>query len=1179
MEQMTKFFIFLSFSSRLASAATHTLDYYLTEVTAGFSVPEFTIVGRVDGLQGGYYNSNSGKVILTAEWLKDNDDEEHWATQLQIAQGNEAVFKSEIANLMRLYNQTGGLHTEQWMYGCELGDDGTKTGYSKYGYDGEDFLTLDPNTYTFTPANDKALIIKRQREEAGDATNQKIFLSTRCFELLQKYVDYGRDTLEGKVRPKVFLLQKDPSSPVVCHATGFYPKAVSITWQKNGEDLDEDVELRETLPNLDDTFQKRSILTVSPEELNKHTYTCIIQHSSLEKEMVLHVSNHINHTGTHSLDVYLTGVTTRISVQEVTIVAHVDGLEGGYYNSDTKKVILTADWIKDNDDTEHWELVLEVAQRIEDEFRSWKGYLLDLFNHTEGIHTGQCMTGCELDDDGTKRVYGQCGYDGEDFIGLDVNTNTVTASNIVAVIVKQQLEQIGGAADAKNFLDTICIEFLQKYVDYGKETLNRTVPPEVSLFQKDITSPVVCHATGFFPKPVSITWQKNGEDLDEDVELGETLPNLDDTFQRRSILTVSPEELYKHNYTCIIQHSSLEKEIVLQVKPRGSVGVLIGSIIGAAVLVILVGVGVSVWVKRRNNPEPGSSSQEEYLEKWKKGMEEAHAIAKENAHKAASRNKRNYDKKFKSSVLCPGDCVLVRNLTPRGGPGKLRNHWEDIIHVVVQQVNEHIPVYELRPEKGKGMLRVLHRNLLLPCDHLPLEVPDQSHVKPKGKPATRNKIREQPAEEEADDDDDDDEKYYPVISPYQYHTKRPERRMESHRTCRETEPRNNNSQADLTHVGREDDVNIQADEDEHHLPVERDKLVNSPENSPGTPENLQDEPRPQCPQRIRTHFLDYYLTELSTKITFPELSIVVHVDGLEAGYYNSDTKKVVLTGDWIKDYDDKEHWELALVVAQRIEDHVRSWKGYLLDLFNNTEGLHALQCMTGCELDDDGTKRVYGQCGYDGEDFLSLDVKTYTVTAANAVAVIVKHQLEQADAAEYMKIFLDIIFIDWLKKYMDYGKEILNRKVRPEVSLFQKNSSSPVVCHATGFFPKAVSITWQKNGEDLDEDVELRETLPNLDETFQRRSILTVSPEDLKENDYTCVIQHISLKKAMVLHVNESPVSVGVLIGIIIGAAVLVILVVVGVYVWVKRRNNPESYSPTSKVWGGTYPAPQCPLD
>ncbi|KAI4879194.1 hypothetical protein NFI96_000291, partial [Prochilodus magdalenae] len=212
------------------------------------------------------------------------------------------------------------------------------------------------------------------------------------------------------------------------------------------------------------------------------------------------------------------------------------------------------------------------------------------------IHTLQWMTGCELDDDGTKRGYSRFGYDGEDFLSLDVNTLTWTPANDVAVIINQELDQTKTVASEKYFLETECIEWLQTYVDYGKETLNRTVPPEVSLFQKN--SSVVCHATGFFPRPVMISWQKNGEDLYEDVELGKTLPNLDDTFQKRSILTVSPEELDKHNYTCIIQHSRLEKAMVLQVnKSRGSPGVLIGIIIGAAVFTVDQ---VVFWINHNN---------------------------------------------------------------------------------------------------------------------------------------------------------------------------------------------------------------------------------------------------------------------------------------------------------------------------------------------------------------------------------------------------------------------------------------------------------------------------------------------------------------------------------------------------------------------------------------------------
>ena len=88
-------------------------------------------------------------------------------------------------------------------------------------------------------------------------------------------------------------------------------------------------------------------------------------------------------------------------------------------------------------------------------------------------------------------------------------------------------------------------------------------PPEVSLFQKDSLSPVVCDATGFYPKPVNISWKENGEDLDADVELREMLPTQNRTSHLRKWTGTNTPPSFGPR--------SLEKMMVTPFKPDGTV--------------------------------------------------------------------------------------------------------------------------------------------------------------------------------------------------------------------------------------------------------------------------------------------------------------------------------------------------------------------------------------------------------------------------------------------------------------------------------------------------------------------------------------------------------------------------------------------------------------------------------
>ena len=116
-------------------------------------------------------------------------------------------------------------------------------------------------------------------------------------------------------------------------------------------------------------------------------------------------------------------------------------------------------------------------------------------------------------------------------------------------------------------------------------------------------------------------------------------------------------------------------------------------------------------------------SYQKFVQTWKEALQAAAQLASA----TAKNDKTNYDKKARAKDISEGDRVLVKNLTERGGTGKLRSHWEKYVHTVKSKV-ENLPVFVVIREDGKGVERRMHRNLLLKCDYLPLENIDESRI-------------------------------------------------------------------------------------------------------------------------------------------------------------------------------------------------------------------------------------------------------------------------------------------------------------------------------------------------------------------------------------------------------------------------------------------------------------------
>ena len=112
----------------------------------------------------------------------------------------------------------------------------------------------------------------------------------------------------------------------------------------------------------------------------------------------------------------------------------------------------------------------------------------------------------------------------------------------------------------------------------------------------------------------------------------------------------------------------------------------------------------------------------DFVSNLKSKLDYTYKLVTKEALWSSGKQKKQYDKKIRSSILNPGDHVLVKR-TAFQGKHKLANKWEEDIYLVQSKPNADIPVYVVKKEKD-GSVKTLHRNLLLPVSNLPLECSD-----------------------------------------------------------------------------------------------------------------------------------------------------------------------------------------------------------------------------------------------------------------------------------------------------------------------------------------------------------------------------------------------------------------------------------------------------------------------
>ncbi|XP_062292371.1 major histocompatibility complex class I-related gene protein-like [Scomber scombrus] len=280
------------------------------------------------------------------------------------------------------------------------------------------------------------------------------------------------------------------------------------------------------------------------------------------------------------------------------------------------------------------------------------------------------------------------------------------------------------------------------------------------------------------------------------------------------------------------------------------------------------------------------------------------------------------------------------------------------------------------------------------------------------------------------------------------------------------------------------------------------------------------------PGNVVQNSLKFEYTASSGVKNIPDFVVVGFVDEVPVGHCDSIGKKVEAKLDWAQKLleDDPEHlkWYTGWCLTGLQESKA------LTDNYKESGAAHTFQRMEGCEWDDEtGEVNVFAQFGQDGEDFLAFDPKTLTWIAQKPEAEDTKHIWDSdRHRNEDWKNVLTQLFPEFLKRYLDLGKSHLLRTDLPSVSLLQKTPSSPVSCFATGFYPDRAEIFWRKDGEELHEDVELGQILPNHDGSFQMNvdlNLSSVTPEDWRS--YECVFHLSGVKDNIITKLDKTVIK------------------------------------------------------
>ncbi|XP_066517634.1 major histocompatibility complex class I-related gene protein-like [Hoplias malabaricus] len=297
-----KLFLLLLFYTSYTAAEVY---IYVTRYTATSGIPNlpaFTAVSFLHEKQIHYYDSKDHTLLPRQEWAKRVFGDSYWDKTTQLRYSESIQLQNGLSSAMESFGQREGVHTFQRISGCVWDDDSDYSeGFDKYAYDGHCYLFLDMENRSFTALVPEAESVAQMwNQNQTQLEILQFYYTQECVAWLKSLFPknhgghhYYMNPLQQHyaiVLPTIQQYRFRFPPVLVCRVTDLSSRMVQMFWQKNKKEVDDPVSIGETLPNGDGTFQKTIYLALTPKELMKNRYTCVLKFLSISEETLITMS-------------------------------------------------------------------------------------------------------------------------------------------------------------------------------------------------------------------------------------------------------------------------------------------------------------------------------------------------------------------------------------------------------------------------------------------------------------------------------------------------------------------------------------------------------------------------------------------------------------------------------------------------------------------------------------------------------------------------------------------------------------------------------------------------------------------------------------------------------------------------------------------------------------------------